>query len=161
MGKLNDDIERRRKLLGVNDAFVVSLLSQCNPFAFTLETGASMIFTREIDAYVHLMVTTYLFFPKGYIELPYLVSILYKNTTFKNAKTVATFMKPWFVESVFQIKEWQGKQGRVFMERLATALTAYNCVSYNRFYFDEAFKLFQHRIELEKLRNEANIKDNQ
>lgn len=159
MGKLNDDIERRRKLLGVNDAFVVSLLSQCNPFAFTLETGASMFFTRETDAYLHLMVTTYIFFPKGYMELPYLVSILYKNTTFKNAKTVATFMKPWFVVDVFQVTDWQGKAGRVFMERLATALTAYNCVSFNRYEFDEAFKLFQHRVELDKLRNEANLKD--
>lgn len=155
MGNLNDDLERRRKLIGVDHAFVVSLLSKCNPFAFTLENGQSMYFTRDADAYLHLMITTYIWFPKGYIELPYLVSVLYKNITFKNARTVAMFMKPWFDDDVFQIRDWQGKQGRVFMERLATALTSFICVSFNRYDFDEAFKLFHHRVELDKLRNEA------
>lgn len=158
MCKTNDDLERRRKLLGVDHAFVVSLLTKCNPFAFTLENGQSMYFSRDVDAYVHLMVTTYIFFPKGYIELPYLISKLYKNITFSDAKTVAQFMKPWFPVDVFQIREWQRKEGRDFMERLATALTSFICVSFNRFDFDEAFKLFQHRVELDKLRNEANIK---
>ena len=116
-----------------------------------------MYFTRDADAYLHLMITTYIWFPKGYIELPYLVSVLYKNITFKNARTVAMFMKPWFDDDVFQIRDWQGKQGRVFMERLATALTSFICVSFNRYDFDEAFKLFHHRVELDKLRNEAKI----
>lgn len=159
MANFDAELERRRRLLGVDDAFVVSLLTKCNPFAFTLENGHSMFFTRDADAYLHLMVTTYMTFPKGYIELPYLVSILYKNISFKNAKTVAMFMKPWFDDDVFQITGWQGKQGRIFMERLATALTSFNCVSFNHYDFDEAFKLFEHRVELDKLRNEANIKD--
>ena len=81
------NIKRRRNMrqgheliINNNDAFMVSMLEKNNPFGLTLNDGKSMFFYQPVEAYLCVMTTAYGLAPKGYIELPLLLTKFYSKS---------------------------------------------------------------------------------
>ena len=144
------------KLLKINDPFLVSLLSKCNPFCLTMEDGKSHFFNTETDAYFYVMIQVWNNAKKGYVELPYILTFLYKHLTLKDTKEIARKLYPWFnnEDRECMLVDWSGKEGYKFFYALCSSLCSLTLTSFNSFYLDEAYKLFKRRWDIENLKQE-------
>ena len=138
-------------IINNNDPFVTSLLEKHNPFGLTMNDGRSMFFQQPVEAYLCVMTTAYSMAPKGYIELPLLMTKFYRHLGFTHCVTVAKeLVKQKWVTMVFQLPPWGTKETKEFFSRLCSGLCAIAETPFNSHYVDQAWQLLQQRIEMEK-----------
>lgn len=131
---------------------VEQLLRKFNPFGLRTKQGVPYEFLRLSEVYLHVMIKVYSLFPRGYIETALLVSELYAHLSFKECKSVAFYMKPMGIDDV-NLVDYRSKEAKDFFERLCKALHSICETTFASSDFSEAYRLFQNRMELEKVKN--------
>ena len=132
----------------VQDDVIEQLLRRFNPFGFRMKEGKPYEFMRLSEVYLFLMNKIYAMCPRGYIELPLLLSQLYHHLTYNECRALAESMKPMGLKEVEQI-DFLSKSGRLYIEQLCRALHNVCETTFDNANFLEAYRLFENRIELE------------
>lgn len=133
-----------------------TLLSKYNPFGFTMDDGSSMVFESVTSAYMVFLTTTWIGFPRGYIEMPLLIMKHYRHITYKEAMKICIAFKPLGVDMVVTIDSYESKSGKDALERICRALCSISNVAFNEYAFKEAYQLLIHRIEIENGKSKSN-----
>lgn len=131
---------------------VEQLLRKFNPFGLRTKQGVPYEFLRLSEVYLHVMIKVYSLFPRGYIETALLVSELYAHLSFNECKGIARYMKPMGIDEV-NLVDYRSKEAKDFFERLCKALHSICETAFASSDFSEAYRLFQNRMELEKIKN--------
>lgn len=134
------------------DDVVENLLRKFNPFGLRSKQGIPFEFMKTTEVYLHVMVVLLVTFPRGYIELPLLLSTLYSHLTFKECKDYAESMGSMGVEQLALI-DYEGKDGKQYIERFCRALHSICETPFDGNSFAEAYRLFLNRIEIQKLKS--------
>ncbi len=135
--------------------FVSALLQKFNPFALRSSNGEPMIFTTATEAYIALMMLVYSNFPKGYIEMPLLLSTIYRHLSWSDCVKLAESMKPQGISLILDL-DYTSDETKKFFSQLAAALCNWCGTKYTEFYVNEAYPIFIHRFELDYEQQKAN-----
>ena len=141
-----------------NDTFVVSLLEKYNPFGLTWGEGRSMFFQQQVEAYLYIMVQSWVMAPRGYIELPLLIRKLYVHLSYRDCIRVAKALRQYELDMLTVVENWAGRRAKRFFEQLCNGLCSLTNASYSSQMVDSAWQLFLQRMEIEKLRKEQEDK---
>lgn len=143
-----------------NDSFIASLLQKCNPFGLTLQDGRSMFFQQEVESYLFVMIQAWTTAPKGYLEMPLLMMALYRHLPYKACVELTKQCRRFDIDLVMLVDDWTSNGAKRFLDRLCSALCSFTDASYAAQYVDNAWQLFQQRMEIEKekLSKMSNVK---
>lgn len=141
----------------VQNDVVEQLLRRFNPFGLRSMQGVPYEFMRVSEIYLFLMTKLLKLCPRGYIELPLVISELYPHLSYNECRAVAESMKPLGLEEI-SLVDYMSKDGKQFIEQLCRGLHNICETTFDNASFLEAYRLFQNRIEIEKSRK--NEKEN-
>jgi hypothetical protein len=132
---------------------VEKLVQQYNPFGLRGPANEPMVFGKASEAYLYVMTKIYTECPRGYVETPYILSLLYAKLSFHECKVLADDLADFGVREI-NFTSLDKKHGKQFLEMFCRAL---NTMSESRFdsgAFQEAYQLLVCRMELEKTMKE-------
>lgn len=132
---------------------VEKLVQQYNPFGLRNAANEPMVFGKASEAYLYVMTKIYTECPRGYVETPYILSLLYARLSFHECKVLANDLANLGVKKI-SFTGLDNRYGKQFLELFCRAL---NTLSESRFdsgAFNEAYQLLICRMELEKTKVE-------
>lgn len=132
------------------------ILGKYNPFGFTTEDAKTQIFDTAETAYLMAMVAIWRKFPRGYIELPYLLMGFYKHLTYNECCHLAKMLKPMGLEGIILVNGYDTKDGKKKLEQILRGFSYIAEIPFNNYVFEEAHKLLLYRIEVENKKKKEN-----
>ena len=125
--------------------YVKSVMSKVNPFYQKQRNNPDeyMLFNQVKDAYYNVMTIFFVNCPQGYIELPYILSLIYPEKRFSVVKAMAIDMTKHGVEWVSTIY-YDSKQGELFFETFFLALHTLCDTTMDRQAFKDALVYSKH-----------------
>lgn len=97
------------------------LVNEVNPFLLKTCDGTFIKFHHPADAYHHVMLTFVRECPKGYVELPYILWVLYPDMKWSQIKKAANIMIAHGCSNIMQI-DYGSKESFVQFEHFFTSL---------------------------------------
>lgn len=138
----------QRMMVNQADAFVVSILEHHNPLGCRFENGKSYFYDKTLDGYFDFLCRTWGKFPKGYIEMPYLMTIFYPDVKYSRCQQIVKTLTPLGVPEIVCFDSWSSDETKATMGNLMKALCLLTKASvYNEFMFDMAWNKLQYFIE--------------
>lgn len=132
---------------------VEQLLRRFNPFGLRAKNGSPLEFLQVSESYLYVFKRLYHLFPRGYIEIPFLISGLYHHLSFAECKSCATALEPMGVCSPTLII-WKSEEGKAQLENICKGLHFLCETTFDNVSFLEAYGLFLNYIEIERVKNE-------
>lgn len=136
-------------ILKDNMPFYQSLVEKHNPLGFTQEDGSAIFFAHPSDAYIVVLSTLMNIAPRGYVELPLVISKLYKHLSFSRCVLVAKELHTW-VNMVTLLPKWGSGDSKRYYANLCSALCSITEVSYNSAYTEMAWQSMSYRFQVEE-----------
>ena len=142
----------------IDDTVISSVIDATNPFLLTYPTGKPMIFRQEHEPYYYVMMTIKRNCSRGYVELPYVLLVLYMDMKLKDAKKMCAQMENLNVPYV-SLLEWGTKSCQQYFAQFFQALHEviaqkynYPGSGFNYNAFMTAYTLVQNAFELDKVK---------
>ncbi|MDT3388892.1 MAG: hypothetical protein LIR46_14220 [Bacteroidota bacterium] len=125
--------------------YVKSVMSKINPFYQRQRNNPDeyMLFNQVKDAYYNVMTLFFINCPQGYIELPYILSLIYPEKPFSIVKAMAIAMTKYGVGWVSVIV-YDSKEGELFFETFFLALHTLCDTTMDRQAFKDALVYSKH-----------------
>lgn len=130
-----------------------SIMQLTNPFWITNDDKTFMQFKVPTDCYFQLMVIVWNEYRRAYIEIPLLLTRLYRFYSYADCVSIASRFKPMGLDTIACF-EWGSKESKQFMHQLMMCLCNLCETTFVNDYFENAWNKFIYRIQLE------NSKDN-
>lgn len=141
----------------IKDSVISSVIDATNPFLLTYPTGKPMIFRQEHEPYYYVMMTIKRNCLKGYVELPFILCVLYETMKLKDAKRMSAQMVELKVPYI-TLLQWGTKSCKVYFTQFFQALHEviaqkynYSISGFNYNAFQTAYTLVQNAFELDKV----------
>lgn len=142
----------------IDDNVISSVIDATNPFLLTYPTGKPMIFRQDHEPYYYVMMTIKRNCSRGYVELPYILCVLYENMELKDAKKMSAQMEKLKVPYI-SLLEWGTKSCQQYFAQFFQALHEviaqkynYPVSGFNYNAFMTAYTLVQNAFELDKIK---------
>ena len=125
--------------------YVKSVMSKMNPFYQRQRNNPDeyMLFNQVKDAYYNIMTLFFINCPQGYIELPYILSLIYPEKKFSEIRFMAMDMIKYGVDGVSVIV-YDSKEGELFFETFFLALHTLCDTTMDRQAFKDALVYSKH-----------------
>lgn len=127
------------------------IVSRVNPFELAYNTGQPMVFREEHEIYYYIMCTLRRECPRGYIELPYALHILFPRWSQSQVDYTASKMIALNVPNV-AVLTWSNKRADEYFEVFFHALHTIFETEFKNIAFKRALELSKNAFEYLKLK---------
>lgn len=137
--------------------YVKSVMSKVNPFYQRQRNNPDeyMLFNQVKDAYYNIMTLFFINCPQGYIELPYILSLIYPEKKLSELRLMGVDMMNHGVELISTII-YDSKQGELFFETFFLALHTLCDTTFDRQAFKDALVYSKHLKDVLNVENRDN-----
>lgn len=125
--------------------YVKSVMSKVNPFYQRQRNNPEeyMLFNQVKDAYYNIMTLFFINCPQGYIELPYILSLIYPEKKLSELRQMGVDMMNLGVDLISTII-YDSKEGELFFETFFLALHTLCDTTFDRQAFKDALVYSKH-----------------
>lgn len=134
--------------------YVKSVMSKVNPFYQRQRNNPEeyMLFNQVKDAYYNIMTLFFINCPQGYIELPYILSLIYPEKKLSELRQMGVDMMNLGVDLISTII-YDSKEGELFFETFFLALHTLCDTTFDRQAFKDALVYSKHLKDVLNLDN--------
>lgn len=137
--------------------YVKGVMSKVNPFYQRQRNNpdAYMLFNQVKDAYYNIMTIFFINCPQGYIELPYILSLIYPEKKLSELRSMGVDMMNLGVDLISTII-YDSKEGELFFETFFLALHTLCDTTFDRQAFKDALVYSKHLKDVLNVDNRDN-----
>lgn len=137
--------------------YVKSVMSKVNPFYQRQRNNPDeyMLYNQVKDAYYNIMTLFFINCPQGYIELPYILSLIYPEKKLSELRLMGVDMMNLGVDLISTII-YDSKEGELFFETFFLALHTLCDTTFDRQAFKDALVYSKHLKDVLNVDNRDN-----
>lgn len=137
--------------------YVKSVMSKVNPFYQRQRNNPDeyMLYNQVKDAYYNIMTLFFINCPQGYIELPYILSLIYPEKKLSELRLMGVDMMNLGVDLISTII-YNSKEGELFFETFFLALHTLCDTTFDRQAFKDALVYSKHLKDVLNVDNRNN-----
>lgn len=148
MKKENKKTQHQSRIVPKDENYI-SMMSEVNPF-FLMSNNSSneyLIWRQAHEPYWHVLFQFYTNCPRGFIELAYILSVLYPRMRFNDVLKMSSLMQVLKTPEIVEIN-YGTKEAKIYFEQFFTSLCGVWGTKFNHTAFNTAYGYTSHLTDI-------------